>query len=170
MTQVDRAVEWATGYLSAAYAGWLVVPALFLVLYVVTSTLLRRVVPVLLTQLVVPVTVLAVGVVGVGALTVEFVSGQPFRLFRRPPPRLLYTVGDLTVATVTLLQRQIRGLGYQARRMRWLRAWAPLLATIAVLTLWNNGWCDRHATPTSCTAPVAAWQTRVADWWQDRLG
>ncbi|GIF61575.1 hypothetical protein [Asanoa iriomotensis] len=170
MASVDRVVDWAAGHLPASYAAWLVVPALFVILYLASATLLRQVAPLLVSQLVVPVVVLAVGAVGIGVLTLEFVSAQPFRLFRRRPPTLLYTMGDLTVGTVTLVQRQVRGLGYQTRRLRWLRAWAPLLAAAALLALWNHGWCARHPDDVTCLPPLTTWQSTVSLWWRELTG
>ncbi|MDG4821532.1 hypothetical protein O7635_06635 [Asanoa sp. WMMD1127] len=165
MDQADQAVDWAGDRLGS-YDRWALVPLLLVALYLVVALLFRRVLPVLLDQVVAPLAVLAVGVVGIGALTLEFLAAQPFRLARRPPPRLLYAVGDLTVGAIPTVQRWLRGLGRQVWRLAWLRGWVVLLVAAAVLAWWNHGWCDRHA-GASCAAPVTAWQSTVGDWWRD---
>jgi hypothetical protein len=173
MEEIDGFVEWVGERLSslpAPYDRLVPLPLLAVASYVVLVWVLRRLLPWLIQQVLAPLVVALIAVLGIVALTGEFLLTQVFRAGRRRPPGTLYSAGDAVVVSMATLQGSTRGAGRASRRLRRLNHLLVLAAVAAFIGWWNAGYCERRPSPNSCEAPVAAWARLVADSWREANG
>jgi hypothetical protein len=173
MTEIDEFARWVGDRLSSLPAPFdrlVPLPLLAVAAYVVLVWALRRLLPWLAQQGLAPLVVALIAVLGIVALTVEFLLTQVFRVLGRRPPGTLYAAGDAVVVSMAALQRSTRGAGRASRGMRRLSHMAMLAVAVALIGWWNVGYCERRPSPDSCQAPVAAWARLVTESWRAAAG
>jgi len=166
---IDRLAAWLPGelrWLPADVRAVVVLPAVVVAVCVVPRIVVHRLFPWLGRYLLLPVIVLVSAVVAVGALTVDFVLTQLFRIFWLPLTAVHFAIGDLAVAGTAGLRSVTRSA--VGRSGRWLRRFNPgllLIAGVALALWWNATYCDRNPTA-GCVAPIAKWGHDTWALWQ----
>lgn len=157
MSYLDRAFQdlsqWLTTHFADA-ADVLAVPVFVLIGIIAARLLIKRVFPVVLRVVVVPVLVSGIAIVGIVTLAVQLGLASICRMLGLRPPSPLYTAGDLTIAALSRLGRLHRLL--PARRIESLGMWAPLTLIGVLVWRWNAGYCDRDIIVLDgCVSPVS---------------
>jgi hypothetical protein len=173
MEAIDDVAQWLGNRLSGLpepLDQLVPLPLLVVAGYLVLAWVLRRLLPWLTRQVVAPLVVAVIGVLGVAALTGEFLLTQAFRVARRRPARALYAAGDAVVRFMIGSQRSTRGAGRASGRLRNLHGVLVLAVLVALLGWWNSTYCERQPASGACQAPFAAWRQVAADYWSEATG
>jgi hypothetical protein len=156
----DRLLHWLPQRLdglSPATVGYVVAPTVVLVILLTPAVIVRRLLPLLVRYLVVPVLVVVTGVVTAALLIVDVVGARLFRLFWLPLTGVHYAIGDWTISGSRSVRRggRHRVLKAGAWLGRFSRA-LLLLAGVVLAVLWSRGYCTRNPVD-GCANPLSRW-------------
>lgn len=155
----DRIASGLEDY-TPALTVWLAFP--ILVLAMLWALSLARFLLGLVTRLVViPAGQVLVAIGHTLLLTLEFLGTQLWRLFRRPPPNLVYSVSDALAAAKAPMMTWLRVTSDRVDRLArrpWKRT--RLLAVVLILGWWNANYCHPSSNM-DCKAPPSAWAQSV---------
>jgi hypothetical protein len=165
---IDRLAAWlpgALGWLPPGAPSYLVAPITVLFVLQVPRWTVRLVLPWLGRYLVMPAAALLTGVITAVGLIVDLAAAGLFRLFWLPLTSGHYAIGDWTIAGARGVRAVSRsGVERAEHRLRRIPRGALLLVGVAVVVLWNAGFCDRNPAD-GCVAPLTRWWDVTWAWW-----
>jgi hypothetical protein len=129
---------------------------LFLLAYLATAAIVRRVVPWAVARVLEPAAVALVGGVGLALLAVDVLVVLPFRVVVARPPAPVYALGDAVAASTSWVQRSLRDLGRRVALLRFVRGRIIAVVVVLAVLVWNRASCLADSGSASCTRPAAA--------------
>jgi hypothetical protein len=153
---VTRLADIVREHLPDSFQPLLWVPVVALLIFVIVTLIVRATFPALswAAHLLLDTLVAA-------ALLLEFAMATPFRVIRRGPPAMVYSIGD----TVPSLAEKTHSVlaGGLARVRRSVGGYGlPALLSVLLLAGWNSNYCTPPSNgQTSCQHPAQIWLSEI---------